>query len=328
MAATAQVFYPPQPAKKLADEAAAEREDEAHFNKCCCCHVSKGLLVIGAFELFFLIAELAAVVATYVLIEVSPADTNGTELSLDGGSDQALIQTTHRGPYGSAYSDYNWVYAQSPLATLCVGVGAAVVGISVVILMMVGVRKLKARLIIPHMVAQVLGILALFAGSALFIYAAVTVSTSNACGQTRQGDACTKILLSFGAFIVVFTIFAGLQIYFLIISIRCYRYIKEKRRHIELTTSPYYLYQQQQRHYQMQLQQHQQEQHRQQLQQQQQKQQQQHQHQQQDQQPNAAAQQQQQAAAAAYMQQQQQPIYATYANPYGMAAYNYGYRYA
>jgi len=318
MAATAQVFYPPQPAKKLADEAAAEQEEEERVNRCCCCHVTKGLLVIGALELFFLIAQLASTVATYILIEEGTIGKNDTQI-LEVGAEQAPVQDTRPLlPYGASYRDYNWIYGQSSLSSLCVGVGSAVVGITIVILMMVGVKKSKPRLLIPHMILQVLGILAFFAGSALFIFASVTVSTSTACSETKQGDACTKILLSFGAFIVVFTICAGLQIYFLIICIRCYRHIKDKTRRMDSTTSPYYaIYQQQQRQYQQQLQQQQQQQHHQQL------------HQQQQQQPGATPTPQQQAAtaaAAAYMHQQ--PIYATYANPYGMAGYNYGYRYA
>jgi len=164
-------------------------DDNAERYRLCCCHVRIWALIIGVLELIGMLLNLASSISGYV---------------------KGDRYTTNKD------ADYS---TGTSLAGLIGGIIGFVIGLVVVILFIYGIVKERYKLLIPHIVMQVIGIICLvIAAIAYFVIAGIA-------GARRNGGTAAGIIAGSGGAMILAAIF---EIFFLYVSIRTYRYLKDK----------------------------------------------------------------------------------------------------
>jgi len=181
-------------------------DDNNKKYRLCCCHVKTWTLVIGIIELIGLLIQVASTIANYVM---------GRNI---------------QGAFGT-----------QSLAGMIVGIIFLILGIIVVVLLIQGVRKIKPNWLIPHMIWQVLSILAAIIAAICYFVVAGTSNKNGNRNNARQaaeagnnarqyspaGAAETITGVTVGGGIGLL-ITAAISAFFLYVVFRCYKYLKEK----------------------------------------------------------------------------------------------------
>jgi len=168
----------------------------------CCCHVRTCTIVIGVLNAIGLIAQ---------LIRFCIGNTTSTVTY--GGATITTTETT---------ASVGW-----PLA---VSIVSFIIGVIVVILLFVGVSKQHHAFLIPHLVFQIIGIIgAVVLIIVMAIGAAGLGALSNQSQSSDEANVASAVMIACIIVIVVLIICIGLEIWFFIVVLKCYRFFRDQR---------------------------------------------------------------------------------------------------
>lgn len=205
--------------------------EEGRYHCCCgCCHVTVGVQLIAALELVLLIFQFVSICVVYAQI----------------------TERLYGGNFSSKYQDdsdlmlqFYRIFEQNPDVSLAAGICSAVVGITVVVLMVVGVRKDKPKYLVPHLVCQILAILALLAAGGVVIHGVVTVPDRIGTVDKNVQWTALVVLLTF---LALFLVAVCIVVYFTFVVWKGYTFLKARQEYETAAAAYAYYYNNPHRH--------------------------------------------------------------------------------
>lgn len=170
----------------------------------CCCHVRVCTIVIGVLELFGLIGQLVNACIRYSKgdADIKPVTTPSPDHA-DHAASFALGAPTAGSLAGSIIS--------------------VIVGLIVVILLFVAVWKQHHLFLIPHLVFQILSIVAMIAVVVLSIIGAIAIGVN----YKDADEGALFILLAVLAAVLIVAVI--IEIWFFVVVLKCYRFLRDQR---------------------------------------------------------------------------------------------------
>jgi len=194
------VVQSPQPAsygKPVTRAHSLHHHNNPRYRCCCgsCCHVTTCVYIIGTLELIGILAALISTITEY-------QQTSN------------LVDPTVHAYYRNA---------------MIGGIVSFILGLLVIIALFVGVCKEMPTLLIPHILFQILSLIGFLSGIVWYGIGISYVGTDTFkeyAHEAAVGFAIAIIVV----FMVLFLIAMAFQIGFLVQVVKCYQYLREKRR--------------------------------------------------------------------------------------------------
>uniref|UniRef100_A0A915LAL7 Uncharacterized protein n=1 Tax=Romanomermis culicivorax TaxID=13658 RepID=A0A915LAL7_ROMCU len=195
--------------------------------RCCCgrVHVKKGALVAGALELFIALAVMLILVAIYIHynIEINKQVLKDAVNATTTPGDTVLTTTT------AAEQQYRFQAERLSPYIFGAGILLGLAYILGILFMMLGVRRKRAKFLVPHLIVQLLAVLFLATTVVLSIMVLVAIKGGpERSKQAERAEAAAAVILVASAIMLAF------EIWFLNIVYKCYRYLRARRAHLDV----------------------------------------------------------------------------------------------
>jgi len=190
------VVQSPQPAsygKPVTRAHSLHHHNNPKYRCCCgsCCHVTTCVYIIGTLELIGILAALVSTITEYQ-------------------------QSNHLDMYRNA---------------MIGSIVSFILGFLVIIALFVGVCKEMPSLLIPHILFQILSLIGFLSGIVWYGIGISYVGTDTFKEYTHDADMAVGVAIAIiVVFMVLFLIGMAFQIGFLVQVVKCYQYLREKRR--------------------------------------------------------------------------------------------------